>query len=56
MANRDVILSLSKDPLTSILSHGGERKIKVKGLQRRLIRHPELVEWVPRNDRIDSFS
>jgi hypothetical protein len=29
MANRDVILSLLKDPLTSILSPGGERKIKV---------------------------
>jgi hypothetical protein len=29
MANRDVILSLSKDPLTSILSPGGERKTKV---------------------------
>jgi hypothetical protein len=28
MANRNVILSLSKDPLTSILSLGGERKIK----------------------------
>jgi len=27
MANRDVILSLSKDPLTSVLSRGRERKI-----------------------------
>jgi hypothetical protein len=34
MANRDVILSLSKDPLTSILSLGGERKIKVRDLYR----------------------
>jgi hypothetical protein len=35
MANRDVILSLSKDPLTSILSLGGERKIKEGDLYRR---------------------
>jgi hypothetical protein len=48
MANRDVILSLSKDPLTSVLSLGGERKIKVKGFHRRLLRH-----YVPRNDQID---
>jgi hypothetical protein len=34
MANRDVILSLSKDPLTSILSLGGERKIKETDLYR----------------------
>jgi hypothetical protein len=34
MANRDVILSLSKDPLTSILSPGGERKTKVSGNHR----------------------
>jgi hypothetical protein len=34
MANRDVILSLSKDPLTSILSLGGERKIKERDLYR----------------------
>jgi hypothetical protein len=31
MANRDVILSLSKDPLTSILSRGGERKTEDQG-------------------------
>jgi hypothetical protein len=35
MANRDVILSLSKDPLTSVLSHEGERKIEVLGIHRR---------------------
>jgi hypothetical protein len=43
MANRDVILSLSKDPLTSIpfdrlttpLSLGGKRKIKVRDLHRQ---------------------
>jgi hypothetical protein len=34
MANRDVILSLSKDPLTSILSLGGERKIREWGFLR----------------------
>jgi hypothetical protein len=34
MAKRDVILSLSKDPLTSILSPGGERKTKVLGNHR----------------------
>jgi hypothetical protein len=32
MAIRNVILSLSKDPLTSILSLGGERKTKVRDL------------------------
>jgi hypothetical protein len=36
MANGDVILSLSKDPLTSLLSHGGERKITVKGIHRKI--------------------
>jgi hypothetical protein len=34
----------------SVLSLGGERKIKVKGFQRRLLRHS-----VPRNDETDSF-
>jgi hypothetical protein len=35
-------------PLTSVLSLGGERKIKVKAFHRRLLRH-----YVPRNDQID---
>jgi hypothetical protein len=34
MANRNVILSLSKDPHTTILSPGGERKTKVSGNHR----------------------
>jgi hypothetical protein len=35
-------------PLTSVLSLGGERKIKVKGFHRRLLRR-----FASRNDQID---
>jgi hypothetical protein len=38
-------------PLTSVLSLGGERKIKVKGFHRRLLRH-----FVPRNDETNEIN
>ena len=41
MANRNVILNLSKDPLTSILSRQGERKVMVSVIPKGKEKKPQ---------------